>query len=616
MDLTKVRAFFGRVFFWLGNDRKSSEEQLPESARDHAMVLAVTKPTSVPGWRQLRYASRVLSVAEQRILTAALLACGFFVISAAVVFAWQNTVLIPASGGVYTEALIGEPSAINPIDAPSNETDADLTSLIYSGLYRMQGIEPTLDLAESASWSEDGKTLSVTLRPDARFHNGAQVTADDVQFTIEAAQDPTRNSLLEPLFRGVTVAVQDPRTIQFTLSRPDATFPIALTIGIMPAVLWQDIPAVNARLANLNVKPIGSGPYAIKSFTRDQRGSIMSYTLERWEGYYGIKPHIKTLAFQFYPDFQSAEDAIKSDLVDGLAFVPPAAADRFKSASRWNLERLEIPQQTIAFFNTKDKTLQDVRVRQALALAVARPDLIAALGGFAAAAEFPYPFESSASSTAGDLDGARALLQATGWVLPANENVRIRQASAPKPNTPAPAATASSTRLTLTIIVPDQPDLQKIAEALQRQWSLLGAQVEVEPMSVQEVLRKSTHERNAQIILWNVLLGPDQDLLPIWWSGQAKDRGTNFSSLADKDVDLLIDQTKSSSSTAALVLARTKLSQALLQRAPAAFLVRPQYTYVLSTRVKGVPDASRIAKPSDRFNGIASWYVKTGFTWK
>jgi len=616
MDLKRVRAFMSRVFFWHAPERQASNEQLPESERDHALVLAVTKPTQVPGWRQLRYANRILTMTEKRLLAGALAGGFLCLIGAVAMLAWQNVILVPATGGTYTEALIGDPQTINPVDAPANDADADLTALIYSGLFRMQNGEPVPDLAEKYEWNNDGKTLTVTLRRDAKFQNGLPVTADDVQFTVETAQDPARNSLLEPLFRGVVVNVQDQYTVQFNLGRPDITFLSALTLGILPAELWQDIPAASARLASLNTKPVGSGPYAVKSFTRDQRGQIRSYTLERWEGYYGIKPHISTLTFQFFPDFQSAEDAIKSDLVDSLAFVTPSATDRFKSAARWNLTSLEIPQQTIAFFNLKDKTLADQRVRQALDLAVSRQDLIDALDGKAAAADTAYPFVSTASSSYSNLDEARKLLQSSGWVLPSNDPVRIYQAGGPKPNAAQPVSTASSTKLTLTIIVPDQPDLNKVADALKRQWSLLGAQIDVRPMEEKLVLRKSTHERSSQIVLWNVLLGPDQDLFPIWWSGQTKDRGMNFSSLADKDIDSLIDQTKSASSTQMLTKVREKLSKTILARTPAAFLIRPNYTYVVSTRVKGVPQILRLAKPSDRFDAIQDWYIKTGFEWK
>ncbi|MFZ6015277.1 MAG: ABC transporter substrate-binding protein [Patescibacteria group bacterium] len=611
--LNSIRAWIDRTFFWLAPKNKSVIEQTPESERDHALVLSVTKPKAIPKWRQLRYASRILSQKERQAIALTGILGIILLLSAVILLLAKYISAVPVVGGTYTEALIGEPHALNPVDAPANQTDLDLCSLIYSGLFKQKGMELLPDLAESYSWSEDFKTLTVKIRQDANFHNGAPVTADDVQYTIEAIQDPVRKSLLSPLFKGVKAAVIDGKTIQFNLDQSDITFLNSLTVGVLPASLWINIPPQNARLANLSLKPIGSGPYKVKSFTKDNHGIIRSYALERSDDYYGIKPHIKTINFQFYPDLQPAEEALKSDLVDGLAFLMPADTQRFNSAARWHTIDLKTPQQTIAFFNVKDKTLEDLRVRQALIMAVNRQDVVAALFNRAEIADTPFPFVQSASGTITDLEGARDLLQKSGWVLPSNDNVRIFQKAEDRKDGQIPESNASSTKLTLTILVPEQTDLVNMAEVLKRQWSLLGAQIEIQSMDAAGVLKKSTRDRDAQIILWNVLLGPDQNLFPIWWSGQANDRGTNFSGISETKIDDLINQSKSATSTDGLTAVRNELSSAIMEKAPAAFLVRPHFSYIISTRIKGMPESIEIAKPSDRFNDIQTWYIKTGW---
>jgi ABC-type oligopeptide transport system substrate-binding subunit len=165
-------------------------------------------------------------------------------------------------------------------------------------------------------------------------------------------------------------------------------------------------------------------------------------------------------------------------------------------------------------------------------------------------------------------------------------------------------------------LVPNQPDLIKIAEALKRQWSLLGIQINIESQDIHSVLRRSSRDRDTQIIIWNVLYSRDMDLSPIWWSGQTGDRGTNFSGLADKNIDELINKTKSAVSNEDLLQTQTALSEKILEKFPAVFLIRPKYGYVISTRVKGVPQNIQLAKPSDRFQNIHTWYIKTGWRWK
>lgn len=612
--LTRFRATIRRMFFWLNPVAKTSSEQETESIRDRALVLSIIKPKSIPKWRQLRYAGRVLNLNERKILAGSVFLFFVFLTAGFILLAMNHVTMVPIVGGTYTEAVVGEPRAINPIDGPNNDSDADLVSLIYSGLFRMHGLEAEPDLAQKYEWQENGKVLTVKLRDDAYFHNGQPVTTEDVLFTIESIQDPARESTLAPLFRGIKAVIIDRKTIQFILEEPDINLLTSLTVGIMPFQLWKDIPATNAHLANLNLKPIGSGPYEVKSFTRDNLGVIRSYTIERSDRYYGVKPNIKTITFQFYSDRQSASDALKSDLVDAYSFIPAEEMDKFKSAARWQTMALEIPQQTIAFFNLKDKTLEDIRLRQALNLGVNRDDVITANNGYAVATESPFPFLIPASTTDYNLDQARDLLQNMGWILPSNDSIRIYEPN--KKTTTTTESNASSTKLTLTILAPNETGLLKMADVLKRQWSLLGAQVEINAMEAREVLRKSSRDRDAQIILWNVLLRPDQDLFPIWWSGQAGDRGTNFSGLADKEVDALIEQTKKASTTEVLLQKREDLSKAILKQSPAVFLTRPKYGYVISTRIKGISKDLIVATPPDRFREIDKWYIKTGLRWK
>ncbi|MBD3281166.1 hypothetical protein GF391_00275 [Candidatus Uhrbacteria bacterium] len=607
IDLARIRAWFRRVFFWLAPAKKTGAEQGPETDRDHALVLSVTKPTAIPTWRQFRYLGRVMKANEIKILIGIITVGTLALITGILLIAKEHLTIIPIVGGTYTEAVIGEPRAINPVDAPANETDSDIAALVYSGLFKIKDGKPVPDLAESYSWSEDKKTLTVELRQDAVFHNGEKLTADDVQFTYESIQDPTRASIIAPLFRGVRIVATDLYTVQFILDQPDVSFLNSLNIGIMPAVLWQNIPSANARLANINLKPIGSGPYKVKSFTRDSRGIIRSYTLERSDIYYGIKPFINTITFQIYPDLGPAEQALKSDLVDGLSFLTPIEMEKFTAVTRWNTAILDAPQQTIAFFNLKDDILEDENVRKALTQAINRDEIIETLNGHAVKAPAAYPFLETATGTPADIEAARKLLEDEGWTLPEGQSIRVTEAD---------DENASSTKLSLSILAPDQPDLLKVAEVLKRQWSIIGAEVIIKKDSISTILRRSSRDRDIQIVLWNVLYSRDQDLSPIWWSGQTTDGGTNFSGLSDTDVDELINQTKAATSTEALAQAQTELSDKILEQYPAAFLVRPQYGYVISNRVKGVPDNLNIIKPSDRFQQINEWYIKTGWQWK
>ena len=104
------------------------------------------------------------------------------------------TISIPTDGGSITEGIIGMPTLVNPVLAVS-DADKDLTALVYSGLVRKISDGSFVpDLAESYTVSPDGKKYTFIIKKDAKFHNGDNVTADDIIFTINKIKNPVIKS--------------------------------------------------------------------------------------------------------------------------------------------------------------------------------------------------------------------------------------------------------------------------------------------------------------------------------------------------------------------------------------------------------------------------------------
>jgi peptide/nickel transport system substrate-binding protein len=619
--LQRFRAFLSKLFFWHG-DGARSKEFIPEPAHDHALVLAVSDTPRVPRWRQLRYAARVLSGGERRVVLAmAILLC--VAIAATFWFFLRGRLIpVPAAGGRIVEAIVGAPKYPHPFYAATNDPDQDLVTLVYSGLFRrVDGSRVEPDLVERFEWTTDGKKLTLVLRTDARFHDGTPVTADDVVFTLMAAKDPAWKSPFVNALRGMTIEHVDDRTVALTLTNADATLLDTLTLGILPAHVWQDIPPGSAHLADANVRPIGSGPFRVRSFVRDARGSIAAYTLERNDRYYGAKPLVDQLELRFFPDRATAEEALRGGQVDALAFVPGPEIDALTKHGRLLASILELPQETIVFFNVQDSLLKDIRIRQALALSVERSDVLEVEAGIASPVFGPFPFISTGAPTSTPeerLDQARALLNAAGWIMPADGNLRVKKTAATSTRSGAAATStpAAAPELTLTLTVPDVPDLIAVADALARRWSLLGVRAEVRAEPAEELARRVVTARDAQILVWNVLLSPSQDPFPIWWSGEATGRGLNLSNLADRMVDDAIETLHAATTTEGLSAARDLFTKAVLARTPAVFLTRPGYGYVHDVRLHGMDERLQLGKPSDRWNDAINWYVKTAWKWK
>ena len=624
--LNRAKALWHRLFFW-HTHKAASEEIQPEAGPDHALVLSVHESTYVTGWRKLLFLHHVLDVKEKRLFWSSIGAAFVLFVLSGWLFIQPHLTHVPTEGGELTEALVGAPKSINPLYAPLNDVDRDLTSLIYSGLFRLnEHLDPEPDLVDRYTWSQGGTVLELTLRSDIRFQDNTPVTADDVVFTYQAIKSPTWRSPLATSFKDVSVVRVDDQTVQFIIDKPNPQLLSELTVGILPAHLWQDVP--NPMLADLNLRPVGSGPYQISSRRRDQKGTLLSYSLSRSNIYYGIKPYLFTRTFNFFTDLDQAEQALKSHQVDSLAFVPWNNVSDF-AHNAVHAVALRLPQETVAFFNLRDGLLKDQTLRGLLQQSIDQDGLADAIKPAALPNGSPFPFidlpaatSSNATSSAASLDVLRGAFETAGWKLDATTGLRsfhtpLASAVTHKNGKKITTVTSSTaTLLQLQIDVPDQPDLVRIANYLSQRWSLVGAKVTVQAHPAEELFRSVLNDHASyQILVWNILLQPTQDPSPFWSSTAAVEQGLNFSNVSDHVVDQRLADIHDASSTDALAIARIAFAKALISDVPAIFLARPSYAYLVNDQVQGVTDMN-LALPSDRLNRSATWSLQSALRWR
>ena len=101
------------------------------------------------------------------------------------------TILVPDRGGVFREGVAGFPQYLSPIWCETDDADHDLCTLIYRGLTRVDKTGRVVpDLAET--WQViDDKTYIFSLKPEQYWHDGQEITVDDVLFTVGVLQDPS-----------------------------------------------------------------------------------------------------------------------------------------------------------------------------------------------------------------------------------------------------------------------------------------------------------------------------------------------------------------------------------------------------------------------------------------
>ena len=462
-----------------------------------------------------------------------------------------------------------------------------------------QGLVP--DLAESYEINDDQTVYRLTVRDDARWHDGRPVRAADVIFTVSAIQNTGYRSPLEVSFAGITVEQIDERTVQFTLSEPFAPFLSLLTVGILPSHLWENISPVNASVAELNKKPIGSGPYKFEKFVKDTKGNIRSYTFVRNSDYYLGAPYIEKLHFKFYPDMTAALEALRNHNIEGLSFLPLEAIPDFEDDNKLQILFPSLQQYTAAFFNPEhQEILDETEVREALVLATDKDALVEKVLGAYGHTVDSFILEGMVGEHPDirkigyDKEAASAKLEEAGWELAEGSEVR----------------TKDGTELDLTIVTLNSSELTATANELKNQWSQIGVRVAVSAVDSTTFQNDILKNRGYDILISGELYGIDPDPYAFWHSSQTEFPGLNLAQFSNRKADELIEQARGTSDLAQRAQAYRDLQDLVAKDIAAIFLYQPAYSYVSSSKIQNV-DVGQIVIPADRFANINTWYIKT-----
>jgi ABC-type transport system substrate-binding protein len=297
------------------------------------------------------------------------------------IFYRENTILIPTEGGTYIEGSIGELRPLNPWFTVTNDVNRDIVSLVFAGLmrYNPETKEIEEDLA-SVDISKDGKIYTATLKDDLFWHDSTEdnphpVTADDVLFTFKTVQDPQfPNSLLTQNFQGVGIEKLDERTVQFRLSESYSFFPSNLTLGLLPAQSFENVPISKLdQVLDFGFAPIGAGPYRFKSIVQTEISSEV--TLEQFPRSLSPKQHrLHRIVFRIFPEYPSLFSDLRN--LDGIRLIPRNNDGKALVPQQFTAQNYTLPQYVALFFNLYRPIMQDKQLRLGLQLGTNKQDIV------------------------------------------------------------------------------------------------------------------------------------------------------------------------------------------------------------------------------------------------
>ncbi|MCX6795589.1 MAG: ABC transporter substrate-binding protein [Candidatus Falkowbacteria bacterium] len=637
-----LSGFFVHLNFFSKN-KKSADLNHLDLNRELVYSLSTKK---LPNAEQLKHLGRFLTTKERKIVRICALILILNFVYLGFVFFNKHIVSTPLAGGSYIEGLVGAPKYINPLYSSNRDVDADISRLIFSSLFKYDEKGVLVgDLVESWQRSDDGREYTLVLKNNAVWHNGEKLNADDIIFTVQAIKNPKFRSPLHSAFSGLEVEKMNDYAVKFKLSQPYAPFLGLLTFGILPKNIWGAVIPESATLAELNLKPIGSGPYKFKSLVKNKNGEIKEYTLEVNEAYYGAKPFIKEVSFRFYSDAESIVKALNDNSVDGVSYLPFSARKDLLAKSSLSFHYLNQPQLEAIFFNQKNNEfLTNKNILQALNIAIDRSYLIKGIfNGQAQESRGPIlennsAFNADLKKTVYDYAQAEKIIADEGFI-----KVNVSDDDLKDPSKEIEGITVSDFQekasdagvdpvgiwlvkkatkkvpenkfLVISLTYPDSADNALIAGKIQEYWQAIGVKTSLNPLPSSQIASEIAIEKNFEALLFGENVGADPDVYAFWHSSQISE-GLNIASYANTNADKLLEAARVSTDENDRLEKYRSFQQLVVEDQGAIFLFSPNYLYLQVKKLHGFSGTS-IIEPSDRFASISNWYlrVRHSFVW-
>ncbi|HET7186630.1 MAG TPA: peptide ABC transporter substrate-binding protein [Gemmatimonadaceae bacterium] len=267
-------------------------------------------------------------------------------------------------------------------------------------------------------WSDGGRTLTLALASDLRWHDGVPTTADDAVFTLLTARDPATGFPRAAELRSLDTAIAlDDTTLQLRFrSAPHALPALLAELPIVPRHLLGAVSHARMRGAEFNDAPVGNGPFR---FVSRRRGSRWSFSRnDAFPSSLGGPPALRGVVIAVVDEATTKFAGLTSGELD-VAGISPTMAALAKRDATLRVVSYPVLFGNALFFNTTRTPFDDARVRRAVARSIDRRRIVeVALAGYGRPAATPVPPDSPLSwreAPERDTLGADSLLDAAGW---------------------------------------------------------------------------------------------------------------------------------------------------------------------------------------------------------
>jgi peptide/nickel transport system substrate-binding protein len=497
----------------------------------------------------------------------------------------------PAYGDTFIEASIGEPSTLLPVLASDSASSA-INSLVYNGLLRYdKNLQLEGVLASDWEISPDDLTITFYLRREVRWHDGTPFTSADVLFTFNMYLDPEVPTSYAEDFKQVAHAeAPDPYTFRVTYREPYAPALESWATPVHPRHLLEGQDVTKSPLGRA---PIGTGPYRLVEWKPGEK-----LVLEANPDYYEGKPYLRRVVYRIIPDTSTQFLELQSGGLDFMGLTPIQFSTQTDTpAFRRNFNKYRYLGFGYSYlgYNLRKPLFQDIRVRQAIAHAIDKQELIdGVLLGLGQPATGPYKPDSwvynpEVKNYPYDPAAARALLEAAGWQYVNGSGVREK----------------GGQKLAFTIVTNQGNDLRaKTAEIVQRRLKEVGIDVQIRIVEWATFLKEFIFTGNFDATILGWTGGPEPDQYNIWHSSKTGPRELNFIQYRNAEVDDLLERGRRTFDQAERKRLYGRFQEILAEEQPYTFLYIPEALPAVARRFRGIEPA-----PAGITHNFIKWYV-------
>jgi peptide/nickel transport system substrate-binding protein len=508
----------------------------------------------------------------------------------------KNDFYEPAYGDTLVEGTIGEPSVLIPMLA-GDSASHEIAGLVFNGLVKYDtDLSIIGDLAESWDISKDGLVITFHLKKGVKWTDGVEFTADDVMYGYKTIIDEKTPTAYSEDYKQVKKAeVLDRYTFRVTYEKPfaPALSSWASSLVILPKHLLEGKDITKSELAR---NPVGMGPYKLKRWVPGQE-LVLNSNKEYFDG----RPYIDQFVYRIIPDPATMFLELQTGGIDMMGLTPIQYTKQTETDFfRANFHKFRYPvfAYTYMGFNLRHPFFKDKRVRQAIAYAIDKSEIIdVVLFGLGSPATGPYvpntwPYNPNVKKYGYNPDKARQLLKEAGWVYKDGDGILYKDE---KP-------------FSFTILT-NMGNKLRMNTATIIQWKLaqIGIKVEIRALEWSTFINEFVDKRRFEAVILGWSIGLDPDQYDIWHSSKTKEKEFNFVGYNNPEVDELLEKGRRTFDIKERKKAYGKIQEILSEDLPYIFLYVPDATPIVHARFKGIKPA-----PIGITYNLPKWYVPKG----